>query len=300
MTMRKWHEFLDPILRVLRDGGVLTRRELVEKAADSVGLTQEDRSIVLATGMPMFENRIGWAMSHLVIAGALERPQRARYQITDLGRSLLAKHAVVTKDIVTEETGYNGRTPSATVVTKNASENAELDSSVDPEEIIDQGIQQIRDEVAADLLSRLQSKSPTFFEEAVVKLLVAMGYGGTEGRAAVTRQSNDGGIDGVIDQDTLGLNRVYVQAKRYSSDNSVQRPEIQAFVGALSGKADGGVFITTGRFSRGALEYADAVPTRIILIDGQRLTSLMIRFGVGVQVKSTVNIVRVDEDFFEQ
>ena len=126
-----------------------------------------------------------------------------------------------------------------------------------------------------------------------------MGYGGAEGRATVTQASNDGGIDGVIDQDGLGLNRVYVQAKRYALDSSVGRPEVQAFVGALSGRADGGVFITTARFSSGAQEYARTAHSRIILIDGARLASLMIRYGVGVQVKQTLHIVEVDEDFFE-
>lgn len=142
-------------------------------------------------------------------------------------------------------------------------------------------------------------KSSTFFEQTVVDLLVAMGYGGAEGQAHVTAASNDGGIDGIIDQDTLGLSRVYVQAKRYAPEISVGRPEIQGFVGALSGKADGGVFITTSRFSSGAREYAEVVPTRVILIDGERLVSLMIRFGVGVQAKQTVEIVEIDEDYFE-
>lgn len=171
--------------------------------------------------------------------------------------------------------------------------------ALDPAELIDRGITQIHADVAAELLNRLHAKSPTFFEEAVVKLLLAMGYGGAEGRASVTQQSNDSGIDGIIDQDTLGLNRVYVQAKRYAPDSSVHRPELQGFVGALSGKADGGVFITTGRFSPGARTYAEAVPARIILIDGERLASLMIRFGVGVQSKQIVQLVEIDEDFFE-
>jgi restriction system protein len=125
-----------------------------------------------------------------------------------------------------------------------------------------------------------------------------MGYGGAHGAGAATQLSHDGGIDGVIDQDALGLNKVYVQAKRYARDNPVQRPEVQGFVGALSGKADGGLFITTGRFTLGAVEYAASVPARIILVDGKRLTELMIRFGVGVQVKPTDKVVEVDEDFF--
>jgi restriction system protein len=160
------------------------------------------------------------------------------------------------------------------------------------------GIARIHEEVADELLDRLRGKVPGFFEDAVVKLLLAMGYGGTGGRGAVTQISNDGGIDGVIDQDVLGLSRVYVQAKRYADGNPVGRPDVQAFVGALAGKADSGVFITTSSFSSGAREYAANVPTRVILIDGTRLTELMIRYGVGVQTRETYAVVEVDEDFF--
>lgn len=133
----------------------------------------------------------------------------------------------------------------------------------------------------------------------MVRLLVAMGYGGADGKATVTQTSHDGGIDGVIDRDALGLDRIYVQAKRYSGNNAVHAPAVQAFVGALSGKASSGVFITTGAFSKGALDYARTAHTRVILIDGQRLTDLMIRYGVGVQNQQTLHIVSVDEDFFE-
>lgn len=173
------------------------------------------------------------------------------------------------------------------------------ESDVDPTEQILEGVERINTEVAADLLARLHEKEPVFFEQAVVRLLVAMGYGGVDGQARVTQQTRDGGIDGIIDQDPLGLSRVFVQAKRYAVDLSVQRPELQAFVGALSGKADTGVFITTGRFSQGAKDYVDRVPTRVILIDGKQLARLMIKYGVGVQVRQHVEIVDVDEDFFE-
>lgn len=171
-------------------------------------------------------------------------------------------------------------------------------SSMTPIEQVQSGIERIHEETAVELLERLQGKEPGFFEQAVVELLLAMGYGGTTGTGNVTQLSNDGGIDGVIDQDILGLNRVYIQAKRYADGNVVSRPDLQAFVGALSGKADSGVFITTSRFSEGAQTYAENVPTRIILIDGKRLTSLMIRYGVGVQVSDTYKIVEIDEDFF--
>jgi len=150
-----------------------------------------------------------------------------------------------------------------------------------------------------ELLERLQGKEPGFFEQAVVQLLLAMGYGGTTGSGSVTQLSNDGGIDGVIDQDVLGLSRVYIQAERYAHDNVVGRPDVQAFVGALSGKADSGVFITTSAFTPAAISYTAGVPSRIILIDGQRLVELMIKYLVGVQSRQTYAVVEVDDDFFD-
>lgn len=294
--MPKWHEFMAPVLRVMSDGATRDRSEITEAAAGEVGLTPDEREVTLTTGQPMYANRVGWAISHLARAGALEHPERGRYVIADLGRTLLDTRPGVTRADVEAFTGYRRSRVTPPV---SAAESAAEIESLDPAELIDQGIKQIRADVAAELLSRLMAKSATFFEQTVVDLLVAMGYGGAEGQAHVTAAANDGGIDGIIDQDTLGLSRVYVQAKRYAPDTAVGRPEIQGFVGALSGKADGGVFITTGRFSSGAREYADVVPTRVILIDGARLVSLMIRFGVGVQTKQTVHIVEIDEDYFE-
>jgi restriction system protein len=144
----------------------------------------------------------------------------------------------------------------------------------------------------------LVQQDSDFFEQAVVDLLLAMGYGGIGGKGLTTSRSHDGGIDGIIDQDVLGLNKVYVQAKRYGVGNAVGRPDVQGFVGALTGKADGGLFITTSRFSPQAIEWADGIPSRIILIDGKRLTELMIEYGVGVQVQHTYRVVEIDEDFF--
>lgn len=170
---------------------------------------------------------------------------------------------------------------------------------MDPTEQVNEGIDRIHRQVGADLLQRLHAQDPAFFEAAVVQLLVKMGYGGADGRATVTAKSNDGGIDGIIDQDTLGLSRVYVQAKRYALDATIDRPAIQSFVGALDGRAGSGVFITTASFTKGARDYAESRSTRVILIDGPRLARLMIQYGVGVQEKQTVRIVEVDEDFFE-
>lgn len=295
VSIPKWHEFMAPILRVMSDGATRDRGEITRAAADEAGVASTERQITLTTGQPTYANRVGWAISHLNRAGALSRPERGRYAISPLGRTVLDTHPAATRTDVEAVTGYRRTRP----VSGAAVEQTEDVDSLDPAELIDQGIKQIQADVAGELLARLMTKSPTFFEQTVVDLLVAMGYGGADGQARVTSASNDGGIDGIIDQDTLGLSRVYIQAKRYSPDNAVGRPEVQGFVGALSGKADGGVFITTGRFSGGAADYAAAVPTRVILIDGDRLTSLMIRFGIGVQTKQTVQIVELDEDYFE-
>jgi len=303
MSMPTWQQFMAPVLRVLLDGRPIRRRELYELVADAARISEEQRGELLSSGQVKFENRIGWATSYLNRVGALDRPQRATYQITDQGRGLLARHPDGIEERHLGELTPGGvlewRQPRRAATPEVDVDLAPVETELDPVEQVSEGIARIQADVAADLLARLHAQAPTFFEKVVVDLLVAMGYGGAGGRETVTQASNDGGIDGVIDQDALGLNRVYVQAKRYALDSSVGRPEVQAFVGALSGRADGGVFITTARFSSGAQEYARTAHSRIILIDGARLASLMIRYGVGVQVKQTLHIVEVDEDFFE-
>lgn len=306
-TLPTWDDFMAPVLRVLSDGEERRLRELRDQVAKAEGLTDEQLAAVLPTGQSTADNRIGWAASYLNRVGAVTRPARGRYLITDIGRDLLTSHpgGITEADIRLlatpgdewwvnrgQKSSGTGSTPLKAVET--------ISPTIDPDELIAQGFNQIHDEVAAELLKRLYEQSPVFFEQAVLDLLIAMGYGGTEGTATRTQLSNDGGIDGIVDQDALGLSRIYVQAKRYALDASVGRPEIQAFVGALHGaQASQGVFITTGRFSSGARDYAGSVASRIVLIDGRRMTDLMIRYGVGVQVKRTLQIVEVDEDFFE-
>ncbi|WP_022919182.1 restriction endonuclease [Ruania albidiflava] len=298
-----WPVFVRPVLQVLSDGETRTRREVVRRSLDLSGLSDEARAETLESGGNRADGRVGWALTHLTKAGWVERPARAQYRITDAGRSWFADHPDGINDASTahrifkpfwEPVLEEARHRAATQI------NEQVSAVVDPIEQIEDGVSRIHAEVAADLLGRLHANEPAFFEQAVLDLLIAMGYGGAEGHATRTQLSNDGGIDGIVDQDALGLSRIYVQAKRYALDAAVGRPEIQAFVGALHGnQANQGVFITTARFSRGAQEYAGSVPTRVVLIDGARLASLMIRYGVGVQTKRTVNIVEVDEDFFE-
>ncbi|MBX3067638.1 MAG: restriction endonuclease [Cryobacterium sp.] len=301
-----WEGFMIPTLKVLSDGVVRHWREFQPLVADEVGLTDEQRKELLPSGSQLtYQNRIGWGASFLTNVGALDRPKRGHYAITDAGRQLLAKypHGVKERDVraLGEDPNSPIRVYQKSERSRSEGSNTDLETaeeSLTPIEQVQRGIARIHKEVGVELLERLQGKDPGFFEQAVVELLLAMGYGGVTGGGKPTPLSNDGGIDGVIDQDVLGLSRVYVQAKRYADDNSVGRPDVQAFVGALAGKADSGVFITTSRFSPAAREYVNLVPTRIILIDGQQLTYLMIRYGVGVQVQETFKAVEIDEDFF--
>lgn len=298
-----WDQFMIPVLRVMSDGVQRPLREMRDLTTTQVGLGPEQLAAESESGYSVATNRVGWAASYLARVGALHRPARGRYVITDVGRQVLAGYP----DGITErELRSLAREGDEWWVMKRAdsvvtpSADPVPTTSLAPVEQIDEGIARIHEDVSADLLARLHANEPAFFEQAVLDLLMAMGYGGAEGRASRTQLSNDGGIDGIVDQDALGLSRIYVQAKRYAPDTAVGRPEIQAFVGALHGnQAHQGVFLTSGRFSAGAREYAVNLPTRVILIDGERLAALMIRYGVGVQVKRAVQIVEVDEDFFE-
>lgn len=296
-----WEEFNLPVLSVLSDGVTRSLRELRRDVSALAGLTAQQLDEQLASGQSRSDNRIGWAASYLNRVEAVNRPGRGRYLITPFGRELLAKHPTGISEADLRAAAKPGDEWWITRPSLGGSQAPlfeEATTTLDPTEQVEQGIARIHEEVASGLLSRLHAQDPAFFEAAVVQLLLAMGYGGVGGRGVTTAFTNDGGIDGVIDQDVLGLSKVYVQAKRYASGNAVQRPEVQGFVGALSGKADGGVFITTSRFSPGAMEWVRTVPARLILIDGPRLAELMIEYGVGVQVSQTVRIVEIDEDFF--
>jgi len=298
----KWHEFMVPVLRVLADGKPRVRRDLVAAVLDEAGMTEAQRAVMLSSGQSKAENRIGWAMSDLTRATAVAKPERGRFVITDLGRELLAKNPqAITQDVLKEISAYRDYEPQRQNVSKaDPVDITAEDSELDPTEQIERGIELLRADLATDLLKRLQERHPDFFEEAVVKLLLTMGYGGAENRGRRIGGSGDGGVDGVIDQDALGLDQIYIQAKRYAPDSTVGREAIQSFVGALAGRgATRGVFITTSRFTTGALEYAKSIPTRIILIDGKQLTDLMIRHGVGVQIAKTYTVAEIDEDFFE-
>lgn len=275
-----------------------------EIIAERLGLSSDEREAMLPSGRQrILHNRIHWAKFYMSKAGLVHSPKRGIFVATDAGRQLLnqkpARIDVETLRRYPAFIDFYGRTRAeqpdqASEVTKAAR------SDITPEEQIDSAQVLLTTALQDDLLSRVVEQTPAFFERLIVELLVAMGYGGShEDAARSLGKVGDGGIDGIVDEDRLGLDRIYVQAKRYSPGASVGRPEIQGFVGSLVGLgASKGVFVTTSGFSKQAHDYANGLQQRVILIDGKRLTELMVEFGVGVRVSRTVEVKRLDEDFF--
>lgn len=298
-----WPFFVEHLLSVLSDGQTWPRRPMVAQVLERADLPESALAETLNSGGLRAEERVGWAISNLVKAGFIERPQRATYRITDAGRRWFGEHPSGISSYAEAHQTFAQYWPHTDMARSSRvakPEDEALAADVDPIEQIDAGVDRINDAVATELLERLRVTHPDFFEDAVVKVLLAMGYGGAERRGRRVGGTGDGGIDGVIDQDALGLDRIYLQAKRYKDGSNIGRETIQAFIGALHGVgATRGVFITTSAFSRQAEEYVANLPTRVVLIDGERLVALMLRYRVGVQVKQTYEIVEIDEDFFE-
>ena len=295
-----WPEYVIPTLQVLADGQSRQRREVFDAVADRAGVSDDARAETLKSGGTRYEQRMGWVLSHLGKAKWVDRPERGHYVINDAGRAALAQYPqgfdyALAREVFAPFWPEKAKTaaPASTPVQPS-------DEISDPIEVIEDAVSRIEASVGEDLLDRLRNSHPDFFEQAVVDLLLKMGYGGAAQRGRRIGGSNDEGIDGLIDQDALGLEQVYIQAKRYKEGNNVGREPIQAFVGALHGfGASRGVFLTTSAFTSGAIDYAKKVQSRIILIDGAKLVDLMIAYRVGVQEKQRFSAVEVDEDYFE-
>lgn len=303
MTIPDYQTLMEPVLRVLERGELLSMRDLSDRVAVDLHLTDEDRRETIQSGMGLLENRVHWSVTYLFKAKAVDRPRRGHVEITDRGRGLLNSGQPIRNAALEQFPEYrefydkyrsrkSAAPPTPDVPTEPVSEDS-------PTDLIARAEATARASVSLELLTKVRAVDPTEFERLVLKLLEAMGYG-KSGMLEQTARTGDGGIDGIISQDPLGLDRIYLQAKRYAEDNPVQRPDIDKFGGALMGnQGDRGVFITTSRFSSGARAQADRVNARIELIDGDRLAELMIDYGVGVQPELEVTLYRVDEDFFE-
>ena len=299
-------QFRPIVLRVLNDGEEYAFRDICEMVADHMELPQEVRNERIASGQQRYVNRITWACSGLTQGGLIERPRRGHYRITDNGRvvdqrsltSYTEKDMLewpewrAYQDEITQRRQVDDTVPIVPTTTEE---------SADPVEALSTGERAFNAQTETKLRKRLQESSPEFFERAVIDVLWAMGYGGTHGEKKHVGRTGDGGIDGIIRQDALGLTNIYIQAKRYSDANKVGEPEVRNFIGSLDARgASLGVFITTSSFQPAAERTAAGYRHgKIVLIDGIKLTSLMLAYGVAVHKAHEYTLYEIDDDFFE-
>ncbi len=293
LDIPKFHETFTPILEILSDGEVIRFRELQKLVIEKYfsHLTIEQLSEKTKSGDNLINNRIAWGKSYLKKGGYIIYPVRGSVKITEKG---LSQKSVLSLKNVVDDSG---------IVNFYAEENQKSNSSqsvIDeivsssPQDLIDKGFYQIEKEVKTELLEKLKTIDPYYFEKVILILLKKMGYG----EFIETSKSGDGGIDGIINEDKLGLDKIYIQAKRFN-ENKVREKDIRNFIGAMSGDTNKGVFVTTSIFDIGAIEKAKNAHHKIILIDGEKLVNLMHEFNVGIQVKATYEVKQLDEDFFE-
>lgn len=301
MPIPSYEDFMLPVLRVLEHGETLHIRSIGQTLAQHFNLTDDDLAELIPSGLDsLFDNRFGWARTHMKKAGLIESPARAQFRITPRGAELLSTNPsridVTTLRRYPEFIAFSR--PSREVGAPQGDQSGQ--GAATPLEAIEAGYGQLRDQLADEILQAIRNATPVFFERLVIDVLVRMGYGGSlkDAGQAVGR-SGDGGIDGIIKEDRLGLDQIYVQAKRWA--NTVGRPEIQAFAGSLEGhRARKGVFITTSHFSSEARDYVTRIEKRIVLIDGEELAGLMMDFGVGVTEVASYHVKKVDPDYFEE
>lgn len=309
MTVPDYQSLMLPLLKYAGScKSEINTNEAVEVLAQELNLSDADLREMLPSGtQSTFGNRVGWAATHLKKARLLETTRRGYYQITDRGRELLAQQPQVINVKLLEQypeflefkklKGTRSRNSDGSANTKPTPDI----SAVTPSEALEAAYENLRDELADELLVKLKQTSPAFFERVVVELLVKMGYGGSRSDAGrAIGKSGDGGTDGIIKEDKLGLDVVYIQAKRW--DNTpVGRPDVMQFAGALQAqRANKGIFITTSRFTEEARSYVSQIGSKIVLIDGEQLTSLMIDNDVGVSIVALYPVKKIDSDYFDE
>jgi restriction system protein len=303
MAVPDFQSFFKPLLEIAADGQEHSLREARDRIAKEMGLTQADLDEKLPSGnQTKFDNRVAWAKSYFIQAKVLDGTRRGYFKIAERGRELLTQghHRIDIKVLNQYPEFVEFHTAQPAGALGGTSEPEKEPPKTTPEEVLQQAYQNIRNELAGELLTHIQNNTPQFFERLVVDLMVAMGYGGTIRDAGqAIGHAGDEGIDGIIKEDRLGLDVIYLQAKKW--EGTVGRPELQKFVGALHGKrAKKGVFITTGRFSADAISYVATIDPKVILIDGRSLASYMIDFDVGVAKATTYEIKKFDSDYFTE
>jgi restriction system protein len=290
-----------PLLRFTEDGQEHSIREAIENLAEYFKLTQDEQQELLPSGsQAIFDNRVAWAKSHILKAGLIESPRRSYFKITGRGKEALAKiPPSINMTFLKQYPEYlefikPTKEPGTTGIPEPIDH-----MQATPEEILEDSYLKIRQALAQELLQKIKASPPAFFERLVVELLVKMGYGGSiKDAGKATRYTGDEGIDGIIKEDKLGLDFIYIQAKRWDSQ-SVGRPDIQSFVGALDGqRANKGIFITTSKFADTAQEYVRTITKKVILVDGEQLANFMIDYGLGVSNTATYELKRIDNDYF--
>jgi len=301
MPIPDFQSIMLPFMQHIADGQEHSTKETHDYLAKQFSLTDEEANQFLPSGnQKIFYNRVFWSKAHLKMAGLLENTKRGHFKITQVGKVALGKNPKeINLRYLKNFAGYLENVGRAKDGEKVIETHVDTDIKETPEEILATNYLQIRKNLALELLSKVKLCTPAFFENLVVELLVKMGYGGTIKEAGkATRLTNDGGIDGIIKEDKLGLDIIYIQAKRWDNQ-TVGRPDIQSFVGALDGqRATKGVFITTSKFADTAMEYVKTITKKVILIDGEQLTNYMIDYGLGVSTFTTYELKKIDNDYF--
>lgn len=303
MTLPTYDQLMLPLMRLLSEQKEAIKiSEAAKLLANKSKLSEEELSQKLPSGRNIFNDRVAWAKTYLVKAGLVHQPKRGFCEISELGKAVDFNGLnIINNDFLVQFDGfkqfkYGNKVTRDAVVYSQINENKSAHNT--PEELIELASKELNQSIKDELLDKIKSNTPKFFEQLVVDLLVAMGYGGSHQDAAqAIGKTNDGGIDGVISEDRLGLDKIYIQAKRW--ENTIGRPDIQQFKGALADQvAKKGVFITTSSFSKEAIESAKK--SGIVLIDGDKLTSLMIEFGLGIQIERSFHVYKIDQDRFDE
>jgi len=302
MAIPDFQSFMLPLLKFASDGKEHSQSEASEALSHHFSITESERREMLPSGrQTRFNNRVAWANVYLRKSGFLESTRRGRFKITDRGQEILRSNpARIDVKFLMKNGDAEFREFHRPSRPDGNHEEPSIETVRTPREIMDAGYQEMRRDLSQEIIKRIKSSSPRFFEHLVVELLVAMGYGGSRKDAGeAVGQSGDGGVDGIIKEDRLGLDVIYLQAKRW--EGTVGRPIVQAFAGSLEGhRARKGVLITTSQFSPDALDYVTRIEKKIVLIDGDELAKLMIDYGIGVAADATYEIKRLDTDYFEE
>ncbi|AEW03399.1 restriction endonuclease [Niastella koreensis] len=296
-----------PLLTILKDGKEHNLRDVIKEISDQFNLTDEERVQLLpSANQAIINNRVGWARTYLKKANLLDTPKRGVLKITEDGIPILSK-GLTKVDVKFLQTlpkfqewqrSYAAKTDDGEAIGEESKIEAQTGKT--PEELLDYSYNQLKEELASEIIDKVKSCSPAFFELLVIDLLIKMGYGGSRKEAGeVLGKSGDGGIDGIIKEDKLGLDTIYIQAKRW--ENTVTIHQVRDFAGSLlSKKAKKGIFITTSSYPASAKEFVGSIDPKIVLIDGNELANLMIEFKVGVSVKKTYEVQRLDSDYFDE